>query len=195
MSTHAQSALATWSDLRQLDPERAWELLDGEIVEKASPRMGHGSVQFGLSSELGGQVRGRRSDDPPTGWWLATEVEIQLGPHVVVRPDIAGWRRAVHPERPRDWPVTARPDWICEILSPSTRRRDLGQKQAIFHRFELPWVWYADPEARFVQVLEWTPKGYLIAATVEPGDVRAIPPFDGVELVVSRFFGLDDGEE
>ena len=79
---------------------------------------------------------GARLDDPfdngiggPGGWFLAIEPELHLGDDVLV-PDLAGWRRermARVSRRPGD---RARPDWVCEILSPGTRRFDLTEKRA-----------------------------------------------------------------
>ena len=74
-----------------------------------------------LGYEMGGPFdRGRGG---PGGWIFLIEPELHLGPHVVV-PDIAGWRR----ERLTPFPTTAfidtPPDWVCEVLSPSTQRID-----------------------------------------------------------------------
>ena len=52
------------------------------------------------------------------------EVHVEHAPHELCCHDAAGWRRDRVPERPRGWPVRIRPDWVCEIVSPSTASRD-----------------------------------------------------------------------
>ena len=56
----------------------------------------------------------------PGGWWIIDEPELHLGDDVLV-PDIAGWRRARMPTYPETAYFTLSPDWVCEVLSPSTR--------------------------------------------------------------------------
>ena len=187
---------ATIDDLLGLPPDRAYEILGGEIVEKSGPSGEHGAVQLGVGTEVG-IACSRRSEatDSALYWWFATEVDIALSPHDIVRPDLVGWRRSRVPKRPKGFPVNELPDWVCEVLSPSTARRDLGQKQRIYHRHRVPWLWYADPQTHLLQVLRWTEQGYLIADTAEPGDVRVIAPFEGVDLDVARMFGVEDDED
>lgn len=51
------------------------------------------------------------------------EQELHLGsePDIIV-PDLAGWRRDRMPRIPRDDAfIKLPPDWVCEVLSPSTQ--------------------------------------------------------------------------
>jgi hypothetical protein len=61
-----------------------------------------------------------------------------LAPHEVYLPDIAGWRLTRVPEQPRERPVRTAPDWVCEILSPSTADRDTGHKPRTCHEAHAP---------------------------------------------------------
>ena len=67
----------------------------------------------------------------PGGWWIIAEPELHLGDNVLV-PDLAGWRRTRLPVYPRSHAVSVAPDWVCEILSPSTRRMDLQWKRTAY---------------------------------------------------------------
>ena len=187
--------LATAADLAYLDPERGWEILGGEIVEKAAPTWNHGRVQSRVVSHVGPPFDRRPGgSDGPGGWWVVVEVDIEFDLHDIIRPDIAGWRRERVPEAPEGFPVRIRPDWVCEVLSPSTARRDLGAKRRLLHAHEVPWYWTVDPVAQFVQVLRWTSEGYLVEATAEPGEHVGLPPFEAVELDVGRLFGIEPEE-
>ena len=128
----------------------------------------------------------------PGGWWIGTEVEVELAPNHVYRPDIAGWRRDRVPERPTGTPIAIRPDWICEVLSPSNPGTDRVKKLNYYHQFHVPHYWIVDPMEASLSVFRWTADGYLLAlAATREARVRA-EPFDAVELPVATLFGEDD---
>jgi Uma2 family endonuclease len=178
---------ATWADLRALPEERHAEIVRGTIVEKAAPTFDHGSAQFALGESLVGPYQGGRGG--PGGWWFGTEVDIELEPHEVYRPDVAGWRRDRVPERLREWPVRVRPDWVCEVLSPSNARIDLGPKLVTYHRAGVGHYWVIDPEHRTLTVYRATSEGYLVAVVGGLEDILRAPPFEAVEINVARLFG------
>ncbi len=189
----AAATLATAADLLDLDPEGRWEILGGGIVEKAAPSADHGTAQLGTSGQLWGPFQRRPGGSGgPGGWWLMVEVEVELAAHDVVRPDLVGWRRDPVPQRPTGFPVRIRPDWVGEVLSPSTAARDLGEKRRLLHHHEVPWYWIIDPASQVVQVLRWTAEGYLIQATAQPGDHVGLPPFEAVAIDVGRIFGIEE---
>lgn len=179
---------ATYEDLLAVPDRFVAQILDGELVTLPRPSLDHGEAAWGLTAALDGPFR--RGRGGPGGWWILAEPEVHLGTDVVV-PDLAGWRRDKVPERPRGAYATAAPDWVCEILSPSTARRDLGQKALLYHRFEVPWYWTVDPVAGFVQVLRHTPEGYLVDAVAGPGEPARLHPFDAVALDLGRLFGAE----
>ncbi len=98
----------------------------------------------------------------PGGWWIATEVEVQLAPSQIYRPDVVGWRRERVPERPTGTPVAIRPDWICEVLSPSNPGTDRVKKLNRYHQFGVPHYWLVDPIEESLSVFRWTAEGYLL---------------------------------
>lgn len=66
----------------------------------------------------------------------------------VIDPDIAGWRRERLPEVPSDQRFEAVPDWVCEILSRATRRKDREIKMPLHARYGVAYAWLLDPIAR-----------------------------------------------
>ena len=78
--------LATAADIADLERH---EVVGGEIVEKAAPSFEHGDTQGAVYASLFG-FRGSGGDGRPGGWWLGTEVEIELDSNDVYLPDIAG---------------------------------------------------------------------------------------------------------
>jgi Uma2 family endonuclease len=184
--------LATFADLLAVpEDERFHEILDGELVKKAAPSFDHGSSQCRLAARLDGFNGRPNGPARPGGWFFGTEVEIELTPHQVVRPDLAGWRRARTPERPT-YPVRIRPDWVCEVgTDGDARRRDGLKKRRIYADAGVPHYWLLDTERQLLLVLRLEAHGYVEVLQVprEPR-VRA-EPFESLELLVGVLFGDD----
>ena len=77
------------------------------------------------------------------------------------------------------------PDWICEVLSPSTARVDRTDKLAIYATFKVAHAWYVDPEQRMLEVFALAGDKWLLAATFKDADPVTAPPFE------AHTFGLD----
>jgi len=60
------------------------------------------------------------------------EVDVALSEHDIVRPDLSGWRRERLPRPGPTRPIDVVPDWMCEVLSPSTAARDRVTKRALY---------------------------------------------------------------
>ena len=183
---------STAADLASLPPNVRAEVINGEIVEKANPSAEHADAQGGALVHLRGLYHRRPGGEKPGGWWILPEVEIELAPHEVYRPDIAGWRRDRTPERPRGLPVKSRPDWICEVLSPSNASNDLVKKLRVYHQSHVDHYWVVDPQNETLTVLRWTPDGYLTALTAGRADRVRAEPFEAVELPVGVLFGDEE---
>ena len=123
-----------------------------------------------------------------------TEVEIEIETHDVYVPDVSGWRRSSLPNRPRGRPVRVRPDWVCEILSPSTAAHDQVVKQKTFHRCGVKHYWIVDPERQVLTVQRWEKEGYLAVLTAGRQETVRAEPFDAIDLKVGQLFG-DDPED
>jgi Uma2 family endonuclease len=187
--------LATADDLMAIpEEERFHEVIDGEIVRKAMPSGPHGRSQLALGGRIRNSYDRRPGGRLPGGWWIVTEVEIQLDTHDVYRPDVTGWLRERLPELPRKVPILVRPDWVCEVLSESTARNDRVKKLRAYHRCGVPHYWIVDPGEETLIVLRWTVDGYLLALTAQRDERVRAEPFAEVDLSVAALFGDDDDE-
>ena len=123
------------------------------------------------------------------GWWILGEPELHLGRNVLV-PDVAGWRRERVPgmfERDAAFFDVA-PDWVCEVLSPSTAALDRGRKMALYHQEGVSHAWLVNPRAHTLEVFRRGPPGWKLLA--RHGGVERIraEPFDAGTLDLGRLW-------
>jgi Uma2 family endonuclease len=182
--------LATLEDLLVLDDRDRLEIIHGSIVERASPSAEHSAG----SAKLGGILHPfhrRPGGGQPGGWWLHVEVHFLYAKHEIVCHDAAGWRRDRVPERPRGWPVSLRPDWVCEIVSQSHEKRDFVDKLALLHQGEVPYYWLVHPEEKMLLGYRWGKDGYVAILSASAGQTVRAEPFDAIEIRVDELFGGD----
>ncbi|MRG96072.1 Uma2 family endonuclease [Polyangium spumosum] len=185
---------ATLEDLLAIPAEeRRHEIIDGELVPKEASSPRHGLGQVSMSGQLWSVFGGPPGRRGPGGWWILSEVEVLFAPDQLYRPDISGWRRERLPRLPDTWPMTLRPDWVCEILSPSNTTNDTVKKRRTYHRYQVPHYWILDPMRGELTVYRWADGGYLVVAEATRGERIRAEPFDAVELDVDELLGY--GEE
>jgi len=172
--------------------ERFHELIAGEIIPKANPSGEHGDAQGGIIAAIRPPFqRSSGGGGGPGGWWILPEVEILLDGPEIVRPDISGWRRDRCPQRPTGTPVRQRPDWVCEVVSPSKPNHDTVKKLHLYHRSALPHYWLVDPQNATLTVMRWTSDRYVTLLRAERGATVRPEPFEQIELAVGTLFGDD----
>ena len=169
---------ATYADLMAAPAHLVAEIIGGRLITHPRPAPRHATAASRLGAILG------RSFDwalggKPGGWWIIDEPELHLGPDVLV-PDLGGWLRERMPELPETaWFETA-PDWVCEVLSPSTLRYDKGEKRDIYAANGVAHLWHVDPTARLLEVFVLTGGQWLLFRTFRDDEVVTAPPFDAV---------------
>jgi Uma2 family endonuclease len=124
-----------------------------------------------------------------------TETEILFAPDEIYRPDIAGWRRERLPVVPREIPLALRPDWVCEIISPSNERHDIIKKMLTYQRTGVPHYWLIDPILEALVVYRWTEQGYLLVQSAQREERIRAEPFDAVVLSVHDLIEGDGGDD
>src|SRR3954467_12406104 len=133
MSGAPANRAATYDDLLQVPEHLVAEIVDGVLITSPRPAARHAMAASALGEELGPPFK--RGKGGPGGWIILDEPEIHyqaMGDILV--PDLAGWRRERLP-KVEDIPFfTVSPDWICEVLSPSTEKIDRAQKLGIYAR-------------------------------------------------------------
>jgi Uma2 family endonuclease len=178
--------LATYDDLLAYPSEVKAEIFDGEIHIQASTLPGHGRAQLALGRFVGGPFDGDRRG--PGGWWILQEIDVRFDVHNVVRPDVVGWRRARLPDPWDMRPIDVVPDWICEVLSPSTEKVDRVRKQHLYARHGVSHYWLVNPAERVLEAFALDGAQRRLAGSYDDTALARIPPFDAIELPVEELF-------
>jgi Uma2 family endonuclease len=177
---------ATIADLASLPENIVGEIVDGELHTSPRPAVKHARASTSLGGELHGPFdRGRGG---PGGWIILDEPELHLHDDVLV-PDLAGWRRDRLPELPDAAAIEIAPDWVCEVLSPSTERFDRIRKMRVYARERVQYVWLLNPTLKTLEVYVVDESSRLALADSFEGDekIRAIP-FDALELDLAQLW-------
>jgi Uma2 family endonuclease len=170
---------ATYQDVLDAPDEKVAEIIDGELVLSPRPSRRHAALASGLMGRLYDPFQ--RGLGGPGGWIILVEPELHFGRQILV-PDLAGWRRERAEPNDESAFYTVAPDWVCEVLSPSTAGRDRTRKLPMYAREKVGHVWLADPALRTLEVLALVDERWsLVAAFLGDEQVRA-PPFEAVEL-------------
>lgn len=179
-------------DLLDRPDEERWEIVDAHLVPKEGASGKHGQAQGTLFHLLFPYRGSGGREGRPGGWWFATEVLIAFDREQVRRPDVSGWRRENLAEVPAEVPIEVRPDWICEVLSPTDAGDDTVKKMRLYHRAAVGHYWLVDPLGETLTVYRWTPAGYLYVLGATREDTVRAEPFEAIDLRVAVLFGVDE---
>jgi Uma2 family endonuclease len=170
---------ASYDDVLAAPEHMIAEIIDGELVTQPRPAARHARA----ASTVGGELHGpfERGKGGPGGWIILDEPELHLGGDVIV-PDLAGWRRERMPELPDTAAFELAPDWVCEVLSPSTAATDRVRKMRIFARERVAYTWLVEPIAQTLEAYRLEGEQWLqLGAWIGDAKVR-VEPFESFEL-------------
>jgi Uma2 family endonuclease len=154
------------------DDGKRYELVDGTLIVSPAPRFGHQTALGGLYSLLHAAVGvGHSVVFAPFDWRLSTTTQFQ--------PDLL-----VMPRLPLDAPrLEQTPALVVEVLSPSTRRIDLGTKRIAYEEAGVPAYWVFDPTAPSLIVFRLGSAGRFDEPVEVHRQDRYVDPTFGVEVV------------
>ncbi len=178
---------ATYEDVLDAPDTQVAELIDGDLILSPRPASPHARATTVLMSDLMGEFDGPLGGNRPGGWWLLIEPELHFGTDVLV-PDLAGWRRERMPVLPDVAAFTLAPDWVCEVISPSTASIDRARKLRVYAREGVAHCWIVDPRSRTIETYRLERGMWVVAATYGGDDPIHAEPFDAVALTPARWW-------
>ena len=176
---------AAYADLLALPEHVVGQIVDGDLVVSPRPAPPHAVAASYLGIEIGGSFgRGRGG---PGDWLILDDPELHLDDQILV-PDLAGWLRERMPRLSETAWFELRPDWLCEVLSPSTAILDRTRKQDIYRQHGVPWLWFVDPLSRTIEVLKLSGQDWVVAGTFGGEGEMHVPPFEAVAIDVGALW-------
>jgi Uma2 family endonuclease len=174
----------TYQDLRAMpDDGKRYELIDGEVSMTPSPNRRHQEIVGKLHVLLYAFVQKR-----DLGKIYLAPLDVVFDESNVVQPDLVFIRK----ERLsilKDAGVFGAPDLAIEVLSPGTAKFDRETKLQVYARAGVPELWYVDPEAESVEILNLTDEHHY-ALTAHLSDDKALvsAALPGIPLTLRQIF-------
>ncbi len=172
------------AELDALPDEQRGEVIDGGLYVMARPTAAHQRVQsrLGATLDFGGPGDGDE-------WIVLPEVSVRFPSSEEVVPDLSGWRRARIINGLAENPLRVRPDWVCEILSDSTRKKDLGPKRRLYARQGVPHLWLIDPDTRVFEAFSLVAERWTLLGSWSDDDVAVgVDPWPMLTFDLARWW-------
>jgi Uma2 family endonuclease len=180
----AQVENSLYEQLLKLPENLAGEIINGRLYTQPRPAGPHALVCSELQIEIGSAYHKGRGG--PGGWWILVEPELHFVRDTeVLVPDIAGWRRERMPLIPRDQRFEVVPDWVCEVLSPSTAKKDRVEKMPVYARYGVSSLWLVDPLARTLETYTLENGRWMVHGLYGDETEVNIPPFTDIPLALT----------
>jgi Uma2 family endonuclease len=170
-----------YEQLEALPEGLTGEIFDGQLHTQPRPTGPHARTEIELAYDLVGSYgRGR---DGPGGWWILVEPEVHfVTDREVAVPDLAGWRKARMPAIPEGHRFEIVPDWICEVLSPSTASKDREIKMPLYAHYGVAYAWLVDPGRRTLEAYRLDGGTWCLLVDAGGSDQVAVAPFDAQQI-------------
>jgi len=182
MST-AENLKITVSDYREM-PEGPpyYQLIDGELHMSPSPRSYHQQIIAKLSTQLGSFL-----EDHAVGVYYPAPIDVFLTDTNVYQPDLLFVSKDRLPMVKKDG-VHGAPDLVVEVLSPSTKKFDLGFKKKVYAVAGVVEYWIVDPDACQVKVFHLRASADHPDRTLTGGDTLSSDLLPDLEIDLEKVF-------
>jgi len=176
-----------YEQLEQLPEGLTGEILNGQLHAQPRPTGPHAHAETELSIDIGNAYGHGRGG--PGGWWIIIEPEIHfITDAEVTVPDLAGWRKERMPQIPEGHRFEVVPDWVCEVLSPSTESKDRHIKMPIYAHYGVVYAWLVDPKQRSLEAYALDGSQWLLLGEASGNDAIAVAPYDALKLEPSNLW-------
>lgn len=174
-----------YKQLEALPENQVGEIINGLLHANPRPSGPHGRAASVLGMLIGTPFD--IGSGGPGGWWIIFEPELHFG-HQVLVPAVAGWRHETLPEIPQDHRFKVAPDWVCEVLSPSTGKTDRIEKMPIYAEAGVRYLWLADPALLTLETYRLVAEQWTLTGSYKDGDNVSAEPFEAIEIDLSSLW-------
>lgn len=181
MTQKAKSG-AVYDDVIAAPETQVAEIVEGDLYLSPRPALRHTRATTILGADIVDAFDRGRSG--PGGWIILDEPELHIVGDVLV-PDIAGWRRERLPQPLEGTGVTIAPDWLCEVLSPSTERFDRLQKLPRYALAGVAFLWLVDVQTRRLEVYQRNALAWELVEDYSGSTTVSARPFEAVAFELS----------
>lgn len=145
-----QEKVHTIEDIYGLPEGRRAELIDGRIYDMAPPDRNHQKISGRLYAEIYNYIKNKKGNCEVYAAPFA--VFLSEDSHNYVEPDISV---ICDKNKLDDRGCNGAPDWVIEILSPSTERVDCGVKLFKYRSAGVREYWIINPRLRTINVYDF----------------------------------------
>ncbi|MBF0099990.1 MAG: Uma2 family endonuclease [Desulfobacterales bacterium] len=170
---------AEYDDLYNIPENMIGQIINGELIVMPRPSPKHAGTLSNLTIEIGPPYKLGRGG--PGGWIILDEPEIKLGQDIFV-PDLAGWKKEKLPQPPSTNYISVPPDWICEVLSPSTEKTDRARKMPIYAQFQVGHLWLIDPIEKILEIFKLIHNQWTVLSIYAEDDKVKGEPFQEIDI-------------
>ena len=171
----------TYSDYMRWPAGERWQLLDGFAFAMAPPSLPHQDVVSELCAQLRQQLRGKpcKALVAPVGVRLPKSNEANEFVRTVFEPDVLV---VCDPSKIDKSGIRGAPDFIIEVLSPSTARFDQIQKRKAYELAGVQEFWLVDIPGGVLTIYRYTEGAFAPSEIVCAQGVIAITALPGLAL-------------
>ena len=176
----SQAVRFTYEDLEQFpDDNKRRELIDGEVYVSPAPNSRHQLIVTDLSFLIGLYLR-----EKPLGRVIVAPLDVIFSEYEVAEPDLI-YLSKEKADRLGQRGIEGAPDWLTEVTSPSTRKRDFGIKLKLYQKYGVRLYWIIDLDEEVIHV--WDEGKHQI---YKADDVIRVPLLPGLEFPASTLLTL-----
>ncbi len=180
----------TYADYKTWPDDERWEIINGAVYDMSpAPKRNHQKVSVEISRQIANTLSGK----PCEVYSAPLDVKLSALPgadendiDIVVQPDILV---VCDPGKLDDDGCNGAPDWVIEILSPSTSYKDENEKLLLYEKYGVREYWIIQPGAKMVFIYELDENGVYKKPVVGKKD-EVISSFavPGVEIDLNTVF-------
>lgn len=144
-TTEKKQGEYTIEDYYALPDDQRVELIDGVIYDMSAPTFVHQHILSEVLAQIIQFIRSKKGNCIPLA--SALDVRVDCTDKTMVQPDIIIICEK-NKDKIRRWGIMGAPDFALEILSPSTRKKDMTIKLAKYSESDVREYWILDPDKR-----------------------------------------------